>query len=137
MGTWMASDYYIESRNVYKRTGSADWWYWKPGVSNLTGQELELSCTMNSNGSFDIKGEVTFYKCDDYSSLSEYCRAKKTSETFTISNITAIPSSYQIDSYTTLNYSGGIFKVKYSERDNYSAHFYNLYSSSVTYGNRS
>lgn len=137
MGTWTASDYYIESRNIYKRTGSWDSWYWSPSVSDLTGQDLELSCTMNSNGTFDITGEASFYKCDDYSSLSEYCKANKTSESFTISNVTSIPASYQIDSYTTLNYSGGVFSIKYSQRDNYSSYFYNVYSSSVTYGNKS
>lgn len=137
MGTWTASDYYIESRNVYARTGSWDSWYWSPDVSDLTDQDLELSCKMNSNGSFDITVKASFYKCDDYSSLAKYCEAKNTSKSFTISNVTSIPASYQIDSYTTLNYSGGVFSIKYSERDNYSAHFYNIYSSSVTYGNRS
>ncbi len=136
IGKWTASDYYIESRNIYKRTGSWDSWYWSPSVSNLTGQDLELSCTMNSNGTFNITGEVSFYKCDNYSSLSEYCKAKETSKSFTISNVTSMPASYKIDSYTTLNYSGGVFSIKYSETDNYSSYFYNVYSSSVTYGNK-
>lgn len=135
VGTWKASDNYIESRNVYKRTENWESAYY--GHDNvLSGQTLEISCTINSNDTFDIKGEVSFYKFDDYSSLAAYCKAQKTSRNFTISNVTTIPSSYQIDSYTTLSYSGGVFSIKYSERDDYSAHFYNMYSSSVTYGNR-
>lgn len=136
IGTWRASDNYIETRNVYKRTGSWDSWY--HGHDNvLSGQNIEIGCTMNSDNTFNIKGEVSFYKFDDYSSLSAYCKAKITTKSFSINNVTAIPSSYQIDSNTTLNFLGGIFSIKYYERDNYSAHFYNLYSSSVTYGNRS
>lgn len=136
IGTWRASDNYIETRNVYKRTGSWDSWY--HGHDNvLSGQNIEISCTMNSNNTFNIKGEVSFYKFDDYSSLSAYCKAKITTKSFSINNVTAIPSSYQIDSNTTLNYSGGVFSIKYSERDNYSSYFYNVYSSSVTYGNKS
>lgn len=135
VGTWKASDNYIESRNVYKRTGSWESAYY--GHDNvLSGQTLEISCTINSNNTFDIEGEVSFYKFDDYSSLAAYCKAEKTSKNFTMCNVTTIPSSYQIDSHTTLSYSGGVFSIKYSERDDYSAHFYNLYSSSVTYGNR-
>lgn len=136
MGTWTATDNYIETRNVYTITGSWNSWY--HGHDNvLSGQSIKVKCTMNSNNTFDIDGEVSFYKFDDYYSLSAYCKSKKTSKTFSIDNVTTIPSSYQIDSCTTLNYSGGVFSIKYSERDNYSAYFYNVYSSSVTYGNKS
>lgn len=133
MGTWTASDNYIETRNVWKRNGDWDSWY----IDEVyTDQKLTLSCKMNSNNTFDVEGKVSFYKFDDYSSLSDYCKAKITSESFTIKNITALPASYQIDSYTTLTYSNGVFAVKYVERDNYSSYFYNVYTSSVTYGTR-
>ncbi len=136
MGEWTASDNYIESRNVYKSTGSWKNWYF--GHDNvLSGQNFEVSCVLNDKGTFDIDGKVSFYKFDDYSTLSEYCEAEKTTTHFSIDNVTAIPSSYKIDSNTTLYYSGGVFSINYSKRDNYSAYFYNLYNSSVTYGNRS
>lgn len=134
MGKWTATSNYIETRNVYKRNGSWDSWYHD---NVLSGQTLEISCTMNDTNTFDIKGKVVFYKFDDYSSLSEYCKAKSTTRSFSIYNVTSIPSSYQIDSYTTLNYSNGVFSIQYSERDNYSSYFYNLYNSSVTYGSKS
>ncbi|MBO5453502.1 MAG: zinc ribbon domain-containing protein [Clostridia bacterium] len=135
MGRWNASDNYIESRNIYKRTGSWDNWYY--GHDNvLSGQYIEVECTLNNDNTFDINGEVCFYKFDDYSSLSAYCKAKSTTRSINISNVTSIPSTFSIDSNTTLYYSNGIFSIKYSERDNYSSYFYNMYNSSVTYGNR-
>ncbi len=132
MGTWKASDNYIETKNVNKRTGRWESWYL--GHDNvLSGQELKFSFTMNSDNTFDIEGDVSFYKFDDYSSLSAYCKAQITSRSFAFRNVTTIPANYQIDNNTTLIYSGGVFSVKYSERDNYSTYFYNVYSSSVTY----
>lgn len=132
-GKWNATNNYIESRNVYKRTGSWDSWYYS---TVFTDQTLEVNCYLNSDGTVTIKGNVSFYRFTDYSSLSAYCKATKTTKYFTISNVKSIPYSYKIDNDTTLKYSGGIFSISYSVRDNYSSSFYNLYSSSVTYGNR-
>ena len=135
VGTWTATDNYIETRNVYKRTGSWDSWY--HGHDNvLSGQELEIKCVLNTNNTFNIEVKATFYKFDDYSSLSEYCNAEKTTKTFTIRNVTSIPTSYYVDGNTYFYYTGGAFRIEYSERDNYSSYFYNLYNSSVTYGRK-
>ena len=131
MGTYKATANYIESRNIYRRNGSWDNWYIDQVES---GQTLKLSCKLNSSNTFDIEGTVTFYKFNNYSSLSSACQAKQTSRSIEIKNVTSIPSTYQLDSYTTLTYSGGVFKLKYSQRDDYSAYFYNMYNSSVTYG---
>ena len=131
MGTYKATANYIESRNIYRRNGSWDNWYIDQVES---GQTLKLSCKLNSSNTFDIEGTVTFYKFNNYSSLSSACQAKQTSRSIEIKNVTSIPSTYQLDSYTTLTYSGGVFKLKYSQRDDYSAYFYNMYNSSVTSG---
>lgn len=130
MGTWYVDSNYIESRNVYKRNGSWNNWYHD---SVLSGQSLTLSCSFNSDNTVDISGKVTFYKFDDYSSLSQYCQAEKTTKSFNIYNVTSMPSSYDINSNTTLTYSNGTFTLKYSERDNYSAYFYNMYNSTVKF----
>lgn len=132
--TWKATKNYIETRNVYKRTGSWDCWYYD---EPFTDQKLSIDCTLNSNGTVDISGYVSFYRFTDYSSLNKYCKATITSRYFTIKNLTSIPSSYKIDSDTTLNYSNGVFSISYSVKDNYSISFYNLYRSSVTYGRES
>lgn len=132
-GKWSASKNYIESRNVYKSNGSWDSWYFDQTATN---QILELFCNLNDDGTVTIVGEVSFYKFSDYSSLKEYCNATITSRSFTIKNVTEIPSSYKIDENTTLKYSNGVFSIEYSVKDNYSAHFYNLYRSNVTYGTK-
>lgn len=133
MGKWNASKYYIETRNVYDRTGSWDSWYID---SDASGQTLTVNCKLNDSNTFDISGTVSYYAYNTYSSLSKYCNANLKTEKINIQNVTVIPASVYINDYTTLNYSGGVFSIKYYERDNYSAHFHNIYSSSVTYGNR-
>lgn len=132
-GEWSPTKNYIESRNVYKRNGSWDSWYID---ETLSDQSLEITCYLNSDGTVTIKGSVSFYRFTDYSSLSAYCEATKTTENFTISNLKSIPSSYNIDSNTTLKYSNGNFSLEYSMRDNYSTYFYNLYNSSITFGSK-
>ena len=136
MGRWTVSDYCVESRDVYVISGSSNSWTWTPDTSDLTDQMLELSCKINSNGAFDINVEVSFYKCDYYSYLSDDYPSEITHEFFTISDVTSIPASYMIDDYTTLNYSDGVFSISYFERDNSTTYLYSVYSSSVTYGNR-
>ena len=133
-GKWAPTKNYIETRNVYDRTGSWDGWYIDEVISD---QSLEIYCYLNSDGTVTIKGNISFYRYTDYSSLAAYCNATKTTKSFTISNLKSIPSSYNIDSNTILKYSNGNFVLEYSVRDNYSAHFHNLYKSSVTFGSRS
>ncbi len=133
-GEWTATSNYIESRNVYKSSGSWDCWYID---GTMSSQKLEIRCVMNDDGTFTIKGKVSFYRFTDYSSLKAYCQATSTTRNFTISNVTKMPSSYKIDSNTTLYYSNGKFSLEYYVRDDYSVNFYNKYTSSVTYGKRS
>ena len=132
-GKWSASKNYIESRNIYTRTGSWDSWYIDKTISD---QSLEVYCFLNSDNTVTIKGSVSFYRFTDYSSLSAYCNATQTTKSFTISNVKSIPSSYNIDDNTVIKYSNGMFSITYSVRDNYSSHFYNLYNSSVTFGDK-
>ena len=132
-GKWKATKNYIESRNVYKRTGSWDSWYIDVPQS---GQDLTIQCIPNNKGTFTIKGSVSFYRFTNYSSLSSLCNATITTKSFSIENASQMPSSYQIDGDTTLTYSNGVFSISYSRKDNYSAYFYNKYSTTVTYGSR-
>ena len=93
-----------------------------------------MYCILNDDGTATVTGTVTFQRFTDYSSIGAYCSPSKTSRTFKISNVTSIPSKFEIDSNTTLHFSNGRFRVEYSLKDDYSAHFYNKYTSSVTYG---
>lgn len=130
-GTWAPTDNHIESRNIYKRTGSWDSWYIDDIVSD---QSITIKCIINNGASVTVKGEVEFYRFTDYSSLKEYCNATKTTKTFTIQNITKIPAAFAIDSNTTLNFANNTFSISYYVKDEYSVSFYNTYSSRVTFG---
>ncbi len=132
VGTWKATSNYIESRNIWRYNGSWDNWYID---ETDPSQKVVISISMNSNGTFDLKGTVSFYRFTNYSSLSRYCNATMTSRNFKANNITSMPSSFDIGSNATLTYSSGAFNLKYSVRDDYSSNFYNLYNSTVKYGN--
>lgn len=118
---------------MYKRSGSWDSWYYD--YDNLIhSQTIELRCYFEQDNEVTIKGEACFYCFDDYSSLKEYCKAHATYRSFTISNLKEIPSTYSIDSNTTLKYADGIFSIDYFMRYDYSVNFYSTDTSKVTYG---
>jgi hypothetical protein len=130
MGKKRATKCYIETRNVWKYDGRYDSWY----IDKTDSYEyIETKLKLNSNGTFDITGNVYFYAFDNFSSLQEYCNAKLYSSSIEMKNIKQIPSTYKIDSNTQLSYSNGKFKLRYNKKENYSISFYNLYRSTVTY----
>lgn len=130
-GTWKPTDNDIESRNIYKRNGSWDSWYYDSVISD---QSITIKCVINNDSTITVKGNVSFYRFTDYSSLQKYCKATQTTKTFTIKNVTQIPASYVVDSNTTLKFANDIFSISYYVKDNYSASFYNTYTSRVTFG---
>ncbi len=135
-GKWKATKQYIESRNVHISTGIWDSWYYDSG-DMFTDQYVDIRCYLNDDGTITIKGDVLYYRFNDFSSLSAYCYAKSAYDSFTVSNVTKVPSSITLDSNTKLKYSGGKFTLAHSVRDDYSVNFYNRYKSDITYGKRS
>ena len=132
-GTWRATSNYIEVKNIWNYDGSWDSWYIDETDS---GQKLKIECKLNDDNTVTVKGKVSFYKFSDYSTLAKYCNAHMTTKSFEWEDATSIPASTDLDSYTTLKYSNGAFYLSYSERDDYSVNFHNVYSSSVTYGSK-
>ncbi len=130
-GTWKPTENDIESRNIYSRTGSWDSWYYTSVVSD---QSITIRCVINSDSTVTVKGEVSFYRFTDYSSLKEYCNASQTTKYFTINNVTQIPASHVVDNDTTLKFANNIFPISYYVKDVYSVSFYNTYTSKVTFG---
>ena len=129
--TWSATKNHFETRRVHSSTGSSDRW----SVDKVVPQQtLSIKCFINNNGTVNIQGTVIFLRFTNFSILKTSNSITVTEKSFAITNITAIPSSYKIDNDTTLNYSNGVFSISYSVKDNYSAYFYNLYKSTVTYG---
>lgn len=130
-GTWKPTDNYIESRNIYSRSGSWNNWYYDSVISD---QSITIKCVINNDSTITVNGEVSFYRFTDYSSLQKYCNATQTTKTFTIKNVAQIPASYVVDSNTTLKFANNIFSISYYVKDNYSVSFYNTYTSRVTFG---
>lgn len=130
IGKKEATKSYCETRNVWKYDGRWNSWY-TDTPSPL--EYIDLDLELNDNGTFNLYGKVYFNAYDDFSTLREYCTAKIVSRYIEINNIKEIPTTYKIDQYTKLLYSNGKFKIEYSEKDDYSVNFYNLYKSTVTY----
>lgn len=130
-GTWKATDNYIEAKNVYNRSGRWSNWYYD---SVITDQSITIRCVINSDDTVTVNGEVEFYRFTDYSSLKEYCKATKTSKTFSITKVAQMPASHVIDGDTTLLFKNNIFELSYYVKDNYSVSSTNMYTSRVTYG---
>lgn len=132
-GKWDATDSYIETKNVYKRSGSWDSWY---NDSLMSGQYVDIKCIPQNNGTIVIRGEVAFCRFTTFSSLREYNDKSTTPKSFSIYNLTEIPSEYWVDDYTKLTFKEDRLILDYYEKDNYSNSFYNEYSSSVIYGKK-
>ena len=131
MGTWRATYNYIESKNTHISTGIWNNWYID---ETNPSQTVEIDCKYNGNGAFNLEGKVKFYRFTNYSSLAKYCVESMHTISFKADNITSMPGKFDVGSDATLTFSDGAFRLKYSVRDNYSVNFYNLYNSTVTYG---
>jgi len=133
VGTWYPFECYIETRRV-SAYGDYDAWYMND--PNVGKQYLSISCKLNSNNnSLDIEGTVKFYAFDDYYYTKEYNEAEIKTKSFTIYNVTSIPYSHDIDYYTTLTYSNGVFELNYSDTDvyGYSTGSYEKYTSNLSF----
>ncbi len=130
-GTKKATKNYIETKQVYTRTGTWDSWY---RDSLQSGQYIELETVVNSDHTFDIKGSVHFMHWTDYSYVQEYLEDPVYStRSFRIKNVTSIPSTYEIDDDLTLYYSNGTFSIKYYKSEHYSSGKDYRYTSNVTF----
>ena len=131
-GTYDAKKSYVETRQVYTRTGSYDYWY---NESLYSGQELEITCTYNSKSrTFDIKGNLAFYRYTDFSYVSDYLDPPtKATRSFHLSDVTSIPSTIEVDSNTRLTYSNGTFYLNYYQSEHHSVGMDYRYTTNITY----
>lgn len=133
LGTWQATSTYLRTKHVWRYNGSWDAWEIS---ENQTAQTVTVSAVINESDKIDLTLKVTYYAYDDYSSLAAYCTPNYVTKTINIENATEIPSSYTINSNTTLKFDGSKFTLSYQETDEYSSNFYNVYTSTVAYGNQ-
>jgi len=132
-GEWKSTKEYLESRHVWRYDGSWDNWYNnEPTPTSI----ISLKTYLNKDGTATLKGTAKFYAYNNYSSISQYCNSYLTTRNIEFKNITSIPASKNLGNNTKLTYSNGKFTIKYSKKDEYSANFYNVYNSTVTYGKK-
>lgn len=129
-GKKTATKSYCETKNIWKYDGRWTNWYIDTPDSS---EYITTKITLNSDGTINIKGTANFYAYSNFSSLKEYCKAQIISKTIKIERVDDMPSSFDIDEYTKLRYSNGVFSIIYSKTDDYSTSFYNEYNSRVTY----
>lgn len=130
-GEWKSTKEYLKSEHVWRYDGSSDYWYQDDIKPTST---LKINAYLNEDGSVSLKGTVGFYAYNSYSSIGAYCVAYLRTRNFEVNNVNEIPGTINLDENTNLTYSNGKFTVKYYKKDEYSANFYNVYSSTVTYG---
>lgn len=132
-GKWMPTYNYIYSRHIYKRNSSWEEWNITDVVN---GQNMEIKCKFNSDNTITISGSAKFVRFTDYSSIAKYADDEYKTISFEARNVTSIPNTITINDNTYLSYSNGCYTLNYSYKDNYSQSFYNVYSSTVTYGKK-
>ena len=132
-GEWEVTDNYIETRSVSRSSGYWNSWY---NDEPISGQQIEVYCSVNPDGTFTFEGEVTFYRYTEYSSIGEYCEGDYTTKEFTIANVSDFPSSYWLDDETQLLWYGNYFQLEYASSEYYSISFNHHYNSSVTYAEK-
>lgn len=76
-------------------------------------QDVTIDCTLNPDGSLNIKGEAFFYYFND---LPVYGFGFKSSHrvSFEIENVQWVPSVHVIDEHTKIYFSNGVAKIVYS-----------------------
>ncbi len=135
-GKWTSTaTNYAESRQTYKRTGSAEWWYKDIEYNPESKIFLDVKCTIKSDGTVRISGKAGFYRFTDYSSISAYVDGDYTTISFN-ETVSTYPYTLNINDNTTLTFNANSISLAYSEKDNYSTSFYNTYSSNYTYNKR-
>lgn len=110
-----------------KRTGSSQWWDgdWDNAYANVT-------CKLTDDGTARISGEVSFYRCTNFSVISAGLKGNSDKQTFSFDTV-EMPDSVDIGNGTTISISGGSFTVNYCVlEENKDMYFNYEYESSGT-----
>lgn len=132
-GQWDVTDNYIETRSVLRSSGYWSSWYEDEVIPN---QQINVSCSVNADGTFTFRGDVTFYRFTEFSSIGAYCEGEYKTINFSIENVSEFPSSYWLDGTTELQWKGDYFQLEYSEKEYFSISSDYYYNSSVTYAEK-
>ena len=130
----MAGSYRVTSNNItmtkYKKKKKVQWWY---NIGIWSDQYMELSCTENADGTFDVTGYVQFQRYTKFAKKKSKIKKGVYKLPINLKKITKFPAKITLAKGVTLTRSdGGIFAVNYSKTTK-SGKTKIVYKSRVTY----
>ena len=119
---------------VTQTSKSTGYYYWWESTDTITGEDLSIDASLNSDGSVHLSGSVSFYRYTNFSTIGEYVNGSSVSKSFSL-DVTGIPGSIPIDDQTSLVRNGdGTWSLSWSESDNsHDLYFDYLYTANFRY----
>lgn len=112
----MDGSYRTVSNNItmtkYKKKKKLQWYY---SIGVWSGQNLELTCTENADGTFDVSGYVQFWRYTKFHKKESKIKKGVYKLPINLKNITKFPSKIVLAKGVTLTYSSNMFVVNYSK----------------------
>lgn len=130
-GSYYAKSNLIKTTNVSRRNKKKyyGWHIDKP----VNQQYLNLRYSVNKDGTINLTGTVSYYRYTNCSTLRDSLKHEIATVRINLRNLKSIPTNVTIASHVKLKYKKGIFTLEYSEKDNYSIYYYNVYKSTVSF----
>ena len=129
-GSYYVKTNLIKTTNVSKRNKKKYWWYIDKPVNQ---QYLNLRYSVNKDGTIDLTGTVSYYRYTNCPTLRDSLKHELATVRINLRNLKSIPTNVTIANHVKLKYKKGIFTLEYSEKDNYSVYYYNIYKSIVNF----
>ena len=112
----MEGSYRTVSNNItmtkYKKKKKVHWYY---SIGVWSGQYLQLTCTENADGTFDVTGEVQFQRYTKYAKKESKIKKGAYKLPINLKQITKFPSKIVLAKGVTLTYDSGLFVINYSK----------------------
>ena len=77
---------------VTQTSKSTGYYYWWESTDTITGEDLSIDASLNSDGSVHLSGSVSFYRYTNFSTIGEYVNGSSVSKSFSL-DVTGIPGS--------------------------------------------
>lgn len=112
-GNWTAKSNNLKVKHVEADKSWRDW----HNIGLWTNQTMKISYTENANGTFNITGEVAFWRYTNYSYYKYNLTYERHVIYFNFKNQKKLPTKVKLEKYVTLKYSKGTFTVVYSKNE--------------------
>ena len=96
----------------YKKKKKLQWYY---SIGVWSGQDLQLSCTENADGTFDVTGYIQFWRYTKFNKKESKIKKGVYKLPINLKNIKKFPSKIVLAKGVTLTYSSNLFVVNYSK----------------------